>query len=79
MVYHIGAGKVYRTNFRSLPFGQRYWLATNVATAPSTKLDRKNALAGWNISTGAATLSAITDTSVAVVKVPRQFSKMRSL
>jgi hypothetical protein len=71
MVYH--KLKPYRTQFRKLARGQGYWLATNLATAPAIKTDRRSSLGGWSTTTGAPTLTAVSDTSVAVVRVPTQF------
>lgn len=66
-----------RSQFRRLRFGQPYWLATNVATAPSIKYDNTNLLNGYG-SDGSPTLSAVSPTNVAVIKVPQQFDKLGS-
>jgi hypothetical protein len=65
--------RVYRTNFRKLPKGADFWLASNLATTSQDKADRNHTIGGWNTSTGAATLTLVADTSVAVVPVPRKF------
>lgn len=60
-----------RSQFRKIPFGAPYFLATNLATAPTIKYSRRASLGGWSTSTGRPTTTAVADTSVAVVKVPR--------
>jgi len=64
----------YRTQFRRLAFGEAFWLASNIATTPFVKLGRASYLGGWAASPdGSATETAVTDTSVAVVRVPGVF------
>jgi hypothetical protein len=77
MVYH--KKKVYRTTFRNLPFGHNYWVDSSLSVAPSEKYNRTNALGGWNTTTGAPILSSVADVSVAVVRVPRQFTKRKNI
>jgi len=62
---------VQRGQFRNVPFGGLYFLASNLATAPSVKHGRRSLLGGWSTSTGRPTMTAVADTSVAVVRVPR--------
>ncbi|MBU6231594.1 hypothetical protein KGP36_02905 [Patescibacteria group bacterium] len=64
----------YRTQFRRLAFGEAFWFSTNLATAPSIKLNRTQYINGWNASPdGSAAVSTASDTSVAVVRVPGNF------
>lgn len=70
-VYH--RTKVYRTQFRKLALHAPFWLATNLATAPSIKYGRTNAITGWNTTTGALTLTPQADVSAQCVKVPDVF------
>lgn len=73
--------KHYRTQFRRLAFGEAFWLATNLATAPFIKRGRTSYLGGWNPSPdGSPILTAVADTSVAVVRCPGVFlSQNRTL
>lgn len=66
--------KVERSYFRKLPTGAPYWLSSNIATSPFIKVARRSRISGWSPVTGLATLTAITDVGVAVVKVPQVFT-----
>lgn len=63
--------KVTRSQFRHLPTGARYWLATAVNVAPSIKVSARGKAGAF--ANGTITRTAITDTSVAVVRVPDAF------
>lgn len=68
MVYHRKL--VSRTTFRNLPFGAPYW-TTAMNTPPYIKTGRKTAAGIF--STDKMTMSAVADSSVAVVNVPSVF------
>ena len=63
--------KTYRTQFRKLGFGELYFLASNLATAPFVKSGIRTRANGFDNTTGKLTATAIADTSVAVVTIPR--------
>lgn len=76
MVYH--SKKKYRTQFRKLPSGQEYWLASNITVAPSLKVNRTSSLKGMD-ATGAHTTDTVSPTTVGVIKVPRQWTKRKMM
>jgi hypothetical protein len=64
----------YRTQFRKLAFGQAFWLASNPGVGPFIKRGRTAYLGGWNATPdGSPILTTVSDTSVAVVRVPEVF------
>ena len=62
--------KTYRTIFSKLAFGQSYHLASAENVAPLIKVGRRSRDNGFDNTTGRITLTAITDTSVAVITRP---------
>lgn len=62
-----------RTQFRKLPVGSVYWLASALTVAPSVKSGGRTLQGGVTISTGTPTNTTVADGTVAVVKVPGQF------
>lgn len=63
----------YNTVFRKLAFGEPFWFATNLATAPNVKITRTEYIAGWAASPDGSATRTSTDTSLAVVRVPGVF------
>ena len=61
-----------RTNFRKLPFGTAFWLASNTTVAPFVKISRTGYASGWNAD-GSLNETAVSDSTVAVVYVPDKF------
>lgn len=67
--------RVYRTNFRKLASGAPYWVAsTGTASAPLQKYRRGLRFDGWTIPGGAPILTQVTDSTVAVIRVPEIFT-----
>jgi hypothetical protein len=62
----------YRTLFRKLGLHAVYFPATALASAPLVKYGRTSSIGGWD-STGAVTLTNVSDTSIAVVRCPGAF------
>ncbi len=68
--------RTYRTTFAKLAFGESYHLASSENVAPLIKVGRRSRDNGFDNTTGRITLAAITDTTVAVVRIP-QFLAVR--
>jgi len=58
-----------RTTFKELPFGAAYWVSTTLNAAPLIKTGRRSSIGG--LTTDTLTLTAVSDTSIGVVQLPR--------
>lgn len=66
--------KVERSNFRKIPFGAPYWTVAGIGSAPVMKIGRRSTNGGDTLSTGKVTRTAVSDTTVVVIRVPRGFT-----
>lgn len=66
--------KVQRTNFRKIAMGSLYWTVAGIGSAPLVKIGRRASLGGDTLSTGVPTQTAVTDTTIVAIRVPRGFA-----